>query len=208
MAYLTFRYEASVPIRFGLTSLTFLRSVYTSKPLLIPYEDGTGQQLTNGEVLYTTGVAGTDGYVEVVSNAAQTLSGAGNLSVDVKAQPTATQQAYALSFYYNAGEIKINMYFNSPPIANDVTIIKGNREVHEFSTSDFSYTDMDGDVISEVVILGDTTGYSYNGSPYVSGTWINASNVNLLAFTPPSQDTFYEKTNQFKVKDTFGNISN
>ena len=209
MAYLTFRYGAVIPLVFTAVNSYFIRNTSNTKDVSIPYTNGNGQVLTAGQVLYTTGTVGTEGYLQVESKINQTLTSSGDLQTVVYHYPISTQANYVLNFNFEGAPISIGMYYNSVPVTGDVIFEKYNRVIHTFAVSDFVFSDYDGDEVTELAIFGDVTGYEYSGTPYVSGTWISMFDINggILKYNPADQDTYYEKVNQYKVKDSEGNIS-
>ena len=209
MAYITFRYGAVIPLVFTAVNSYFIRNTSNTKDVLIPYTNGSGQVLTAGQVLYTTGTVGTEGYLQVESKINQTLTWFGDLQAVVYHYPISTQANYVLNFNFEGAPISIGMYYNSAPVTGDVILEKENRAVHTFQLSDFVFSDYDGDLITEIAVFGDVAGYEYNDDPYIAGTWMPVGNIDndALKYNPLDQDAYYEKSNTYKVKDSEGNIS-
>lgn len=209
MSILQVRIKGKTFIAFGSTSLSFIRSVNETKDTAITYSNGTGQTMTAGQVLYSQGNEGTPGYLAVKSKEDITLRGSGGVPLTVTSYPSDTQGNKTVSFNFDGSAININLTYNSNPVTVDVIVETDSRVPYVFKAADFTtkYSDYDNDGISEIALFGDVTGFSYNGIPYVAGTYINIANVTLLVYTPLDQDAPYEKNVTWKAKDVNGNIS-
>ena len=202
MANINFTVDAKIFINFTPMSTLLIREQNNVKNVTLNYSSGTGQQMTAGQVLYIEGTAGQPGYLEVTVNSNTTLSGTGTVDLTVDSHPTATQTNQAVSFDFDESTILLNLTYNSKPVTSDVNIGIANRGTHDFTTSEFvaSYTDFDGDSLSEIMATGTLTGYEYdlNGTnnylPYVSGTWIPINNVTRLRRLVTSPILFMESS--------------
>lgn len=61
--------------------------------------------------------------------------------------------------------------------------------------------------LSEVQMNSNVTNISYQGNPYVAGTWVPITDVTSLKFTSPNQTGTYTAVIPWKGKDSLGNIS-
>jgi len=212
MGILRFRIAAREDLVFSNTFIEFIRGTTTTKILSIPYTNGSGQQVLFGDVLYTHLSPGVDGYIQITAASNQTLSGSGVLDVNLTHTVSATQGDQNINFDFDSSPIIIGVSYNSKPIAEDIIKDIENRSIYTFLNTDFTdaYEDFDLDSLSEVAIFGVVTGYEFNGSPYIEGTWINMSDVSSgnLKYVSVDQDAYYEKDNTWKAKDINGNISN
>ena len=103
-----------------------------------------------------------------------------------------------------------------PPIHSPGTtnIIKSiaNRVTYTFTSSDFltHFIDSQGHPLKNITITGTTTGYKYNGVPYVAGTEIPIADINAgqLVYQSDNIDTAYVKTVNYVAKDSLDNVSN
>lgn len=207
MALLRIQVASKEFIEFTPINLNFIREDDVSVNTSIPYTNGSGQEILNGDVLYETGAEGVVGFIRVKANGATTLGASGNLPITIEHYPSETQAVNALSFTYDGSTIIINLTYNSLPVAQDVIIPLANRGVKTFSAADFDYSDDDSDPITEIALFGAVDGYEFNGALYISGTWIPVGDLNLLTYVALDQDGAYNKDVTWKVKDINGNIS-
>lgn len=202
-------------INFSPASATLIREQNNSVPTTLNYSNGTGQTMTAGQVLYTVGTSGVPGFLEVVVVNAVTLNGSGSINLTVNSLPTSTQANQTINPTFDQSTITINLVYNSKPVTSDINISVPNRGTHDFTTAEFvaSYSDFDGDALTEIMAQGTTTGYEYdlNGTnnyiPYVAGTWIPINNVTRLRFKAANQNAAYNQSNPWFAKDAQGNIS-
>lgn len=207
MALLRIQVASKEFIEFTPINLNFIREEDVSVNSSIPYTNGSGQEMLNGDVLYETGTEGVFGFIRVKANGATTLGASGNLPITIEHYPSAIQAANALSFTYDGSTIIINLTYNSRPVAEDVIIPLANRGVKTFSAADFDYSDSDLDPITEIALFGAVDGYEFNGALYIAGTWIPVGDLNLLTYVALDQDGAYNKDVTWKAKDINGNIS-
>lgn len=209
MALLKLIIAGKILLVFDTGNITFIRNENSTKEVSINYSNGTGQILNAGQQLYSIGIAGNSGYLEITSKSTVTLSGSGVIVFNVTHFPTSTEANKSLSFIYDSSTVNLNLTYNSNPITTDIIIQIDNRIVRSFTPQDFTsaYSDYDNDAISQVAIFGDVTGYKYNGDQYIAGTYFAVSNSTLLNYTPLDQNSGYEFNNTWKAKDSQGNIS-
>lgn len=211
MGLLKIKVTNKIFITFGWGALTFVRQTNTSKEVNISYSNGTGQQLSSRQTLYSVGTIGTEGYFKVTSTNTVTLNNSGVLSLTVDHYPTSTESNKTISFNYDNSQININLSYNSNPNTEDVIVQTNNRTDYTFLSSDFTtaYSDYDNDDISQIAIFGSVNGIKYNESQYMAGTFINITDIEkgLLKYTPLNQDAYYELDLTWKAKDSQGNIS-
>ncbi|MFX1667879.1 hypothetical protein JZ968_06810 [Riemerella anatipestifer] len=211
MALLKIKAKAKVMIVWGEANIIFTRSLYITKDLSIAYSGAVGQSFSARQLLYTQGNRDDDGYIAVRSKETTTLNGNGTLNITIEHRPSSTEGNKTLVFNVDESPMRINLYYNSQPNIRDVIVETNNRTTYTFTETDFTsqYTDYDNDPIAQVQINGDVTGYQFNGSPYVEGTWISISDIRngALKYTPLNQSEAYEKDNTWKAKDSQGYIS-
>lgn len=211
MGLLKIKVTNKIFITFGWGALTFVRQTNTSKEVNISYSNGTGQQLSSRQTLYSVGTIGTEGYFKVTSTNTVTLNNSGVLSLTVDHYPTSTESNKTISFNYDNSQININLSYNSNPNTEDVIVQTNNKTDYTFLSSDFTtaYSDYDNDDISQIAIFGSVNGIKYNESQYMAGTFINITDIEkgLLKYTPLNQDAYYELDLTWKAKDSQGNIS-
>ena len=99
---------------------------------------------------------------------------------------------------------------NTPPIITDIVKLVDNRTTYQFSIADFEahFTDVDGDTMDKIVLVGDTSRYTLDDLPYASGTPISRININKLKYTPLDTDNYYEVLLSWKAYDDRGAESN
>lgn len=209
MAILRIKVAAKILLTFSQVYLDFVRGTSATKTYIVSFSSGTGQTLTAGQVLYSTGTQGQSGYLAVRSTDNKTLSGSGTLSVTVEHYPTTTEGNKTVTVTYDQAQLIVNLAYNSIPETTDIIIDINNRTTKTFALSDFSghYIDYDNDQLSEIALFGDVTGYKYDGADYISGQWITEANIGLLTYVPLDQNAYYEKDIAWKAKDVNGNIS-
>lgn len=212
MGILRFRVAAKENIEFGGGFVEFLRGSTSSKIVDIIYGNATGQSVIANQVLYTYLTPSDDGYIEVKASSNQILIGSGVLNLTITHKASATQSDQNIYFNFDSSPISIEISYNSKPVAEDFTVDITNRSVYVFEPTDFTdhYIDFDNDVLSQISISGDITGYEVNSIPYNEGDWISINDINsgLFRYVSLNQDTYYEKDNTWKAKDINGNISN
>lgn len=209
MALIKIRVAGVVAIVFTQLYTNFIREVNETKTLSLSYTNGTGQTLSAGQQLYSIGTAGTLGYLSVKVKNNTTITGSGSFDVDITSYANSTQPDGATTFTYDASPIVLNIDYSSKPDAFDFVAEIPNRTVKTFTPEEFitHFSDFDGDDLSDVMIEGDVSGYQFNSSPYVSGTWISINDVSLLTYIPNDTDSNYEKINNWKARDLTGYIS-
>lgn len=215
MANIIFNVAAKIFLEFSPISVALIREHDNTKPVTLNYSSGTGQTMTAGQVLYTTGTAGQPGYLEVRVNSNTTLTGTGTVALTVYSHPTSTQAAQSVQFNFDQSPITLNLTYNSVPTNSDINLNLANRATRNFQVSDFTsaFSDFDGDALAEVRAVGTVTGYEYDSTgsgtyvPYVSGTWIAINLVTRLRFKAPDQNNSYVQSNQWFAKDSQGNVS-
>ena len=95
---------------------------------------------------------------------------------------------------------------NTPPSASDGTVTTNEDSAHTFTASEFSFSDADGDTLSNVRIVtlpasGKGT-LALSGTPVTANQVVAATNIGTLAYTPPANanGTGYASFT-FKVSD-------
>ena len=198
-------------IIFNRPSVSFIRGSQVTKEVALTYSNGTGQVLTSGQVLYTSGTSGVLGFLEIKSLTNYTLAGAGTINLAITNYPSSSEANRAISFVIDGTTVNVDFYYNSAPLTNDILIERANRVPYTFSSLDFvsNYSDYDGDPLAEIQLLGDLTGFTFNNNPILTGTWISITDLagGSLVYTPLDQDAYYEKTINYNAKDINGNIS-
>lgn len=100
---------------------------------------------------------------------------------------------------------------NNPPIADDITIDLNNRENKILHIGIFlnHFSDIDGDTLAAVIIEGNTSRYTLNGNPIISGTQIPRVLIesNQLVFNAPDTNNYTEDSTIWKAVDSAGSIS-
>ena len=102
-----------------------------------------------------------------------------------------------------------------PPIhtitTTNIVINLSNGATYTFTANDFLNHFNDSDpthILEEVRLNNNVSNISYQGNPYVAGTWIPLSNITQLTFTSPNQNGTYTQIIPWQGKDNFGNTSN
>lgn len=207
MKLLRFSYAAKKNIVLDNVSALFIRGVQSSTDKSVSYSNANNQTLTAGQVLYESGISGTENYIKISVKDTVTLASTGTFEITITHFPSGTQDSQSFTYQIDGTNGYVNTSYNSKPVNEDVVIHKLNREPHTFSEADFIYYDYDGDPMDAVAIYGIVDGFEYDGHPYIEGTWISASDLDKLRYIPIDQDAEYEKDNTYKVKDIHGNIS-
>jgi hypothetical protein len=100
---------------------------------------------------------------------------------------------------------------NNPPVATDIIIDLENREDKVLDIDVFlnHFSDIDGDSLAAVIIEGNTSRYTLNGAPLVSGTQIARALIesNYLVFHAPDTNDYNEDATIWKAVDSAGSIS-
>lgn len=98
---------------------------------------------------------------------------------------------------------------NSPTITDIVKVIE-NRTPYDFTVADFEnhFTDIDGDTLDKIVLIGDTSRFTLDSLPYQSGTVITKQNITKLRYTPLDSDTNYDVILNWTAYDSRGAESN
>lgn len=200
-----------INIVFEGNSLSFVRGIQSTKEVNINYSNGTGQTLSAGQILYTSGTPGQIGYIEIKTITNYTLSNSGTITLSVINFPSSTEANKTVIFNFDNSPINLSLYYNSNPVTNDIIVQTPNRTPYIFSQNDFTskITDYDNDNIESVMLVGDLTGFTLNNLAIAPDTWIGLTNIasGALKYTPLNQDAYYEKDIQYKAKDSNGNIS-
>ena len=99
---------------------------------------------------------------------------------------------------------------NTPPVITSIVKILNNREVYNFTVSDFEnhFVDEDNDILDKIVLIGDTSSFKLATAPYVSGTIITRDNINKLTFTAKDTDSEQQLVLNWKAYDSRGAESN
>lgn len=201
-------------IVFTRSTIQFIRDTNATKYLDISYTNGTGipaQTFTAGQTLYTEGTQGQVGFLKIQSTSNVVLNGNNTFNITVSHYPSSSQANQTKSFVIDGSNCIIDFTYNSPPVTSDVNVATPNRTPYTFSINDFlsNITDPDGDGIDSIALVGTTTGLQYNGSDYVSDTWIPIADISQgkLIYNPLDQDSNYIFTIDYKAKDVYGNIS-
>ena len=95
---------------------------------------------------------------------------------------------------------------NHPPIISNIAIEFDNRKTYTFKVSDFEahYSDIDGDPLGAIVLVGDTSRFKFDGLPYLSGTQITKPNITKLTHTPLDTDVSYDVIVHWRAYDSKG----
>lgn len=194
---------------FTTPTLSLIREVSNTKNSVIGFSNGIGQSIPNGYVFVSQGTAGQPGYLRITSTSQVTLSGTGNIPIQVVSIPTSTQANQTVNYTFDGSNGSINLIYNSNPVTEDIIINLPNRGEHSFTAQEFldAYFDYDGDTLIEFRALTPVTGLQLNGSSYISGTWIPINDATQLTFTGANQNTAYQQITPWEAKDSQGNIS-
>lgn len=134
---------------------------------------------------------------------------------------TGTKPVYSvLTVPFNYEGVNANIYKirfleeivvpNTAPVISDIVKSLNNRTPYTFTVADFEnhFSDADGDTMGKIVLVGDTSRYTLDDIPYVSGTVITRDNITNLTYTPLDTDTYYEVIVHWKAFDSRGLESN
>lgn len=203
-------------INFAPVSVLLLRNDNNFKNVDLGYSNGTGQQMTAGQVLYVNGnPSGTDyTQIKVLSNTI--ISGTGTIPIEVSAYPPSTQQNQVVQPIFDSSTMTFNLTYNTRLETSYLGIVMDNRVTRNFIASDFinKFTAYDGNTLDSISITGNVANYQYdiNGTnnyvPYVAGTWVPVGNIFRLRFVSPDQDDYYAQLSNWAGKDNMGNIAN
>ena len=99
---------------------------------------------------------------------------------------------------------------NTPPEITNIIKNLENGEVYNFTVADFEnhFTDVDGDTLDIIVLVGDTSKFSLDGAAYISGTLITRNNINKLKFTAGTSNDPQQLVLKWKAYDNRGAESN
>ena len=99
---------------------------------------------------------------------------------------------------------------NNPPVITDIIKVLDTRVPYQFTVADFEnyFTDIDGDTLDKIVLVGTLTGYTLSGIPYQAGTVITRANITNLVYTPLAGTDFYEIVVYWQAYDSRGMASN
>jgi hypothetical protein len=202
-------------INFTPMTTLLIREQNNVKSVNLNYTNGSGQQMTAGQVLYLTGTVGNLGYIEVKVDNDTILNGSGSVSLTVSSYPDTGQANQTISMTFDQSPITLNLIYNSIPVTSNVNVIMPNRTTHNFINTEFinSFTGFDGNTLSEIMSNGNMIHYEYdvngtnNYTSYTAGTWIPSNNISRLRFVAPDQDDIYDQSNPWFAKDSNGNIS-
>jgi Ca2+-binding RTX toxin-like protein len=125
----------------------------------------------------------------------------------------ATPAGFVITFtdYGNAAEVSQRVFVTSTiPTSADSTRTANEDSAVYFSTSDFSFADVDGDTLAAIVIteLPDSGTLKLSSVTVTLGQVIAVSNIWKLVWRPPANehgDGFSEF--KFKVQDSYGDVS-
>ena len=218
MANIIFNVAAKIFIQFNPVNISMIREQTNNQTVSVTYSQGTGQTLTAGQVLYTTGTVGQPGYVLITSSGNTTILGTGSFNVDITAIPTSTVVDGSITFQIDQSNVVINVDYNSLPETSDIYNNIDNRNEYVFVTTDFTdaYSDFDPDAIVEVKADTNITNYWYNSGTVATPLWINYSGQWLtmtqigegrLKYIGADQNAAYLDTTPWYAKDSQGNIS-
>ena len=204
--------EKIIPV-FNSTTVALIRGTSNTKSVPVTYSNGSGQVLTAGQILYTTGTVGQPGYIRVyVETTTTLLNGGGQLPLTIVSYPypTTTGNPASVSYTIDDGTGIINLTYSSIPTNETFTISTNYMEPIVFNTSMFvsHMADLDNDIVDVRINpqVDSLTGYLYNGAPY-TGEWINVADLGNLTFQPSNITAGYTKTNKWETRDSLGNIS-
>ena len=201
-------------INFSDVNILFIRDINSAKTATVNYNNGSNQTISAGTVLFTEGTEGSLNYIKVTNTSNVTLLGAGSFSISIATYPNTTQanKQITIPLVSNPSPLKINLSYNSKPVATDIVLSTPNRTTRIIRPEDIlpNVSDFDGDAITDIMFYGNVSAIRYNGNPYVEGTFIpfvDLSN-NLLTVLANDQNEPYDINLQYSVKDAQGNTSN
>lgn len=201
-------------INFNTVTLMFIRDVNSTKTGIVNYSNASGQVLTADQILYTSGVEGSLGYIKIISINNTVLNNTGTFNISVATYPTTieTNKSISINLFSNPSPLVINLIYNSKPVTTDITLETSNRTDRIIKPEDIlpNVTDYDNDSISQIALFGNVSSIVYNNAPYIAGTYINMIDLtnNLLKCTALDQNESYTVNLQYRVKDSQGNTSN
>lgn len=206
--------EKIIPNFSPVTFANLLRGVSNTKTATVNYTNGNGQTLTAGQVLYTIGTSGQEGYIRIYVQSTTVLSSAGgtfNIVIVTTPYSTVSGNPASVTYTIDSGVGVVNLTYGSAPVVED--IVKGtpyNTPVF-FTPTDFTahFTDLDNDVTQVRALSNPDSlqGYKLSGNDYTGG-WINIADTANLAFYPDATLTNANtKTNKWQAKDAQGNES-
>lgn len=125
-----------------------------------------------------------------------------------------TTNIYPIQLNGNSATYTLNITIpivNNPPVASDFNVLLNNRQGKTFTQADFltHFTDLDGDSLSAVIISGNTSIYTYNNLPLVSGTQIPIQDVidGKLKIAVQNTDALISQGVLWQAVDSQGGIS-
>ena len=202
-------------ISLGSATLSFVRDLNNILDSSINFSNASGtagQTFTAGQPLFTTGTSGTVGFMQIRSKNAVSLNGTGIFLIEVEHYPSPTAVNYTQNFSIDGTATSLIANYNSKPENGDVIVETDYNVPYVFTDTDFTaqYTDYDLDALAYVRINGSVTGITYDGNPYVAGTWIPISHIasGRLEYVPTGQTDGYDHDCTYDVQDSQGNISN
>lgn len=212
MGQLKIKIKAKIQISFERLNATFLRGEETEKTLIVSYTNGTGQELIQGQVLYLAGTEEQEGFIKIEVLEDTVLMNSGTFEILFKVFPSNTELSpKIISFNIDNNPVLIDIYYTSNPTTSNISVETPNRTIYTITQLDIlsGVNSYDNTTITEVSLIGDTTGITYEDSSYTSNTFIplTALSEGKLKYIPNDTDDYYEYNIQYKVKDINGNIS-
>jgi hypothetical protein len=211
MKRLRFVVKAKIKTNFTSTEILFLRETQTAKPHQVPYTDGNGFIVADGSVLYTQGIDGQIGYMDIAIDGDQTITGTGDLNLLIKRYPSDMQASEVRTVTVDGSDFDITFLYNSRPINNDVDIEVDNRTPRVVLLSDFNgyWSDYDNDSLAYITVYNADANLLFNDIAYVNGTPISVADITAgkLKYVPDDVDNQYNDDYQWTVTDSNGNES-
>lgn len=210
MAKIIFNIAAKQYTNFQTAYLSLMREqVQTDIPVMLSYTDGNGYALSAGQVLYSVLTPGQPGYFKITVANAVTLNSSGVINLLVSAYPTGNVPDGPVLFTIDGSDVILEVDYNSKPVTQDITKSRPNRSEYTFIPDDFTsaYNDFDGHALAEISATTNVENFTYNGAPYVAGTWIPIANVGQLKYVAPDVNTAVTTMTDWLAKDTQGHIS-
>ena len=164
--------------------------------------------LTNVSYTYQWIRVATDNTETNISGAtasAYTLVAA-DLGTTIKVTVSFTDDASNPETLTSAATAAVSAAPNTPPSASDGTVTTNEDSAHTFAASEFSFSDADGDTLSNVRIVtlpaSGTGTLALSDTPVTANQVVAATNIGVLAYTPPANanGTGYASFT-FKVSD-------
>ncbi|MGB3510616.1 MAG: Ig-like domain-containing protein, partial [Microcoleaceae cyanobacterium] len=116
-----------------------------------------------------------------------TAQDTGNINIEIDATDgqLTTPKQYTINVTDNTGNNQ-----NQPPVATDSTITQDEDNTYTFSTTDFGYTDPDGDPLTTIEIrtLPNVGELLFNGLAVTTSQIINAAQISQLTYRPDPND--------------------